>query len=248
MIAPAAYVLRVPEGRREILLGSGHYLPEEYAAHWQEFWTAGESVAEPVPAFEHSRRAPLLVFACFDEGAITHVGDGRKGSSAGTGLVRLNMRLLQPLARPITFDELVGGAPARVRTPLRRALDGGGILPPKSLGAVIDTMLRLEPSLTNRLERFSERRTERLARLTPRGRTNLALQKETLSLALKVSGIDTEEVLTWSPPDGTPTFFLEGLSKATSRRGTLIWRPGNGRGSAQKPTGGPNSPRKPCSP
>jgi hypothetical protein len=222
MIAPAAYVLRVPEGRREILLGSGHYLPDEYAAHWREFWTAGESVAEPVPSFDHSRRAPLLVFACFGDDAITHIGDGRKGSSAGTGLVRLNIRLLQPLARLIAFDELVGGAPARLRKPLRRALDNGGILPPKSLGAVIDTMLRLEPSLSDRLERFSERRAARLARLTPRGRTNLALQKETLSLALKVSGIDTEEVLTWSPPDGMPTFFLEGLPKATSREDAML--------------------------
>ena len=215
-------MLRVPEGRREILLGSGHYLPEEYAAHWQEFWTAGESVAEPVPWFDHSRRAPLIVFACFDEGMITHIGDGRKGSSAGTGLVRLNMRLLQPLARPIAFDELVSGAPARVRKPLRRALDNGGILPPKSLGAVIDTMLRLEPGLSSRLQRFSEHRKELLARLTPKGRANLAIQKETLTLALEISGIETEEVLTWSPPDGTPAFFLEGLPEATVREDAML--------------------------
>jgi hypothetical protein len=35
-------------------------LSEEYAVHWQEFWTAGESVAEPVPWFDHTRRARLV--------------------------------------------------------------------------------------------------------------------------------------------------------------------------------------------
>ena len=78
MIAPAAYVLRVPQDRREILLD------EE-----RGYYSSGVlSVAEPVPRFDHSRRAPLIVLCCFEKGAITHIADGRKGASAGTGLVR----------------------------------------------------------------------------------------------------------------------------------------------------------------
>jgi hypothetical protein len=93
MITAAAYVLKVPENRRNILLGGPFPLfsPEQAA------------VAEPVPKFDHSRRAPLIVLACFSEGAITHIASGRKGASAGTGLVRLNMRSLEPLARPIEY-------------------------------------------------------------------------------------------------------------------------------------------------
>lgn len=80
MIAAAAYVLKVPKDRREILLDpeSGPYSRDDSA------------IAQPVPQFDHSRRAPLIVFACFAEGAITHIADGRKGASSGrfSGLER----------------------------------------------------------------------------------------------------------------------------------------------------------------
>src|ERR1039458_4618474 len=109
MIAPAGYVLRVPQHRREILLDEerGYYSSGVF------------SVAEPVPRFDHSRRAPLLVFCCFVKGAITHIADGRKGASAGTGLVRLNLTSLEPLPKPVTFQTLLSRAPARVRVHLK---------------------------------------------------------------------------------------------------------------------------------
>jgi hypothetical protein len=223
MISAAAYVLKVPEGRREILLpGSAFHSAEEYAAIWHEFWTAGESVAEPVPVFDHSRRAPLIVLGSFDEGMLTHVGDGRKGASAGTGLIRLNMTELQPLARPIPFDDLVSLAPARLQKHLRRTFENGGKLPPKSLGAVIDALLALEPSLSDRLQRFSARRAELLARITPEARTNLAVQKETVTVALEIAGIETQEILSWSPSSAEPQFFLEGLPEAKVREDAAL--------------------------
>jgi hypothetical protein len=212
MIAPAAYVLPVPEERREILLD-----PEQpYYSHTER------SVAEPVPWFDHSRRAPLIVFGCFEDGAITHIADGRKGASAGTGLVRLNMTSLEPLAKPVTFAALLNQAPARLRAPVRRTLVGGGKLPPKSLGAVIDALLGLEPSLSTRLERFSDRRADLLRQLSDTGRTNLAVQKETLTVALEIAGIETEEVLEWSPVDGTTQFFLEGMPQAVNREDAML--------------------------
>ena len=148
MISAAAYILRVPESRREILLrdqgGMGFYGDEEPPA------------GEPVPRFDHSRRAPLLVLACFEDDAITHIADGRKGHSAGRGLVVLNMRAIEPLERPILFSELRDLVPIRIRTHLNRVLSSGGKLPPKSLGAVIDAVLRLQPDLAPRLARFPE--------------------------------------------------------------------------------------------
>jgi len=110
MISAAAYLLRVPENRRQILLqeeGPGRFSDEEIPA------------GEPVPRFDHSRRAPLVVFACFATNAITHIADGRKGNSAGRGLVVLNMRSIEPLDRPIRFSEL------RKRAPSRRYLGNG---------------------------------------------------------------------------------------------------------------------------
>ena len=121
MISAAAYILRVPENRRRILLrdesGRGFYSKEEPAA------------GEPVPRFDHSRRAPLVVLACFEDDSITHIADGRKGHSAGRGLVVLNMRAIEPLERPILFSELRDLVPVRIRTHLNRILSSGGKLP-----------------------------------------------------------------------------------------------------------------------
>src|ERR1700676_2339869 len=113
MMTAAAYILKLPLGRREDLL---------------DLINAGERevVAEPVPQFDHSRRAPLIVLACFDDEAITHIADGRKGASAGTGLVRLNMSSLEQLRQPIKLGEIRQRAPSRVRAHLARMLEGGG--------------------------------------------------------------------------------------------------------------------------
>jgi hypothetical protein len=213
MISAAAYVLRVPENRRRILLeeeGPGRFSDEEIPA------------GEPVPRFDHSRRAPLVVFACFDDNAITHIADGRKGNSAGRGLVVLNMRSLEPLDHPVRFSELKKRAPSRLRTHLDRIFSSGGKLPPKSLGALIDILLSIQPDLVARLGRFSQRRNEIIARLAQTSRFNLALQKETLTTALQIAGLGTEDLLNWSPETAEPRSFLEGLPHAYVREDAAI--------------------------
>jgi hypothetical protein len=203
----AAYVLNIPKERREVLLLET---------------CRTSNISEPVPRFDHSRRAPLIVFACFNDKAITHIADGRKGASAGTGLVRLNMSSLQDLRRPIRFKELVDRAPPRVRSPLTRVLTGGGKLPPKSLGATVDIVLALDPSLSPRLARFSDLRAVRLAGLTLNARANLAIQKETVSAALQIAGLGSETVLDWSPGETVPRSFLEGLPEARVREDVML--------------------------
>ncbi|MFN7610007.1 MAG: hypothetical protein ACK5QX_03575, partial [bacterium] len=86
-IAAAGYVLKVPSERREVLLNE--------AENGGSFYRSTPFVAEPVPYFDHSRRAPLVVFASFEDGKITHIADGKRGASAGTGLARLNMQDLK---------------------------------------------------------------------------------------------------------------------------------------------------------
>ena len=104
MVAASAYILKVPLDRRAIILGHAEelsYFPKA-------------AVAEPVPIFAHSRNAPLVVFASFQDEAISHIANGRKGASAGTGLVRLNMEELQALRTPISFAELKNRLPGQV--------------------------------------------------------------------------------------------------------------------------------------
>ncbi len=98
-VVAAGYILKVSSERRDVLLGEITNRPSRFGTT--------PYVAEPVPNFNHSRSAPLVVFASFKDGKITHIADGKRGASAGTGLARLNMRDLKPLSRPITFSKLV---------------------------------------------------------------------------------------------------------------------------------------------
>ena len=162
------------------------------------------------------------MFASFEDGKITHIADGKKGVSAGTGLSRLNMQDLKALARAIGFDELQAGVTARVRSHLKRVLSYGGLLPPKTLGAFVDRIVELDALVGGRLARFSERRREALRRLEPRERENLALQKETLGIALEISGISRDELLAWQPINGSQQSFLDGLPGAQVREDAML--------------------------
>ena len=214
MVAAGGYILQVPEHRRELLL--------DEAEHGESFYRPKPYVSEPVPTFDHSRRAPLAVFASFEDGLITHIADGRKGQSAGTGLVRLNLEDLQLLERPVPFDEILSGTEKRVRHHLKRRLDQGGLLPPKSLGAFVDRITELDSSIGPRLARFSARRAMALRRLEPRARENLAYQKEALGLALGIAGLPKDDLLAWQPSDGEQQSFLDGLPGAQVREDVML--------------------------
>ena len=213
-VKAGGYILRVPDHRRKLLL--------EEVEHGESFYRSTPFVSEPVPVFDHSRRAPLAVFASFEDGFITHIADGRKGQSAGTGLVRLNLEDLQPLTRPVSFDEVLSGTDRRVRHHLKRRLDEGGLLPPKSLAAFVDRITELDPTIGSRLARFSARRAQALRDLQPRARENLAYQKEALGLALEIAGLPREDLLYWQPSDRGQQSFLDGLPGAQVREDTML--------------------------
>jgi hypothetical protein len=214
MVAAGGYILRVPASRRELLL--------EEARDGGSFYRSKPFVSEPVPSFDHSRRAPLAVFASFEDGFISHIADGRKGQSAGTYLVRLNLEDLQPLKRPVAFDEFLSATDKRVRHHLKRRMEQGGILPPKSLGAFVDRITELDSSIGLRLARFSAHRARALRRLEPRARDNLAYQKEALGLALEIAGLPRDELLTWQPSDSEQQSFLDGLPGAQVREDVML--------------------------
>jgi hypothetical protein len=203
--------LNVRPDRRKTLLSSEPKYP------------GGPQAAEPVPTFNHSRRAPLVVLASFEEGLLTHVADARKGANAGTDLVRLNMKSLEALTAPIPFQVIVDTVPGRFRGPLRDVIAHGGVLPPKTLRAVVEVLSQLDRGLAQRLERMSASRARLIAELSPRERENLALQKETLSAALEIAGVGSEEVLAWTPALATERgSFLDGLPEAHVREDVML--------------------------
>lgn len=214
-IAAAGYVLRVPAARRDLLL-------TEAADSGDSYYSSKPNIAEPVPKFDHSKRAPLVVFASFENGNITHIADGKRGVSAGTGLARLNMQDVQELARPIRFRELESGVSSKVRAHLRRVLKNGGLIPPKTLGALVDRIIELDSSIAGKLARFSERRRKAIGNLKPRAAENLALQKESLGIALEICGISRDALLEWQAPVTSQQSFLDGLSGAQVREDVML--------------------------
>lgn len=214
MVAAGGYILHVPDHRRELLL--------DEAEHGESFYRSKPFVSEPVPSFDHSRRSPLAVFASFQDGFITHIADGRKGPSAGTYLVRLNLEDLQRLKCPVAFDDILATTDKRVRHHLKRRLEQGGILPPKSLGAFVDRITELDTSIGPRLARFSERRAQALRRLEPRALENLAYQKEAVGLALEIAGLPRDELLEWQSSDSNRQSFLDGLPGAQVREDAML--------------------------
>lgn len=207
MISASGYVLTVDRARADMLLD--HAAP-------------GLPVGEPVPTFPLSRRAPLLVIASFSPGMITHLANGRKGVASGTRLVRLNLHDLHELAVPINYERLLEALPAASRRPVRRRLNEGGILPPASFAAVVNALQSLAPDCAAQLARFASGRNEVLERLTRVARDALAQQKESVGLALKLSGFDTRELLDWQPGPRGPTSFLDGLPGARVREDAMV--------------------------
>lgn len=206
----SGYILNVPDERRETLLSAGG----GPIGSWG-------NAAEPVPRFQYSKRFPLVVFASFEPSFLTHIANGRKGSSAGTDLVRLNLEDLEPLKSPISYETLLDEMPKHLRPHLERVFGTGGLLPPKTLGAMVDAITKLDDTVTPRLSRYSDRRRERIGAIPPESRENLAVQKETLGIALEIAGLPKEELLAWSPTDGQRS-FLDGLPQAYVREDAMV--------------------------
>lgn len=195
------YVLNAREQRRRLLLRRA-----------RERGTFAEAVAE----FSHRRSHPLVCFVSFEDGAITHLGLGGRGRRAAEDMRRLNVRELAKLSEPVTHDALLEKIPRRFRPHVKARLDNGGLLPPGSFSAVVEAVRGLVPQSNALLDRFSERRSAALARLSPEKRRALAYQRETLATALALSRMDLRLLQTWQPETqrGEVRSFLDGLPQA----------------------------------
>jgi hypothetical protein len=182
----------------------------------------GPALAEPVPRFTHSGRAPLIVFASFKKGYIAHIADGRKGTSAGTGLVRLNLDNFEELEQLIAFKKLIAAVPAKFRSRLKTIFANGGMPPPKTMIALVEEVMKLAPDLKARLARYSSERRARIAKLTETQQSNLGVQKETLTLSLEIAGLPKDEVLDWVPGETPTPLFLEGLESGIVREDVML--------------------------
>lgn len=179
------------------------------------------SFAEPVAEFQHSRSLPLVCFV-ISARKVTHIGLGRRGIRAGTGLRRLNIDRVEKLTEPLSAQRIINRLPKCNAASVRKRLASGGLLTDKGFIAVIEIIRQLAPQASSLLERFSQARTERIQRLSPKAKDNLAQQKEAVLTALSVAGLSRNPVQEWSPPEDTPVSFLDGLPSARLREDPIV--------------------------
>jgi hypothetical protein len=180
-----------------------------------------QAFAEPVADFQHSRTAPLLCFVV-SAGKLTHLGLGRRGVRAGTGLIRLNIDKAEEISTPISVRKLLNRLPKRNASSVRKRFQSGGLLTNKGFHAVIESVRQLSPQACTLLERFSQARTERIRQLSAKARNNLAQQKEALLTALSIAGLSRDPIQEWTPSDSTPVSFLDGLSCVRLREDPMV--------------------------
>jgi hypothetical protein len=179
------------------------------------------SFAEPVADFMHSRTAPLVCFVANGR-KLTHIGLGRRGARAGTGLSRLNIDKAEALDEPLSVVKLLNRLPKRNAVSVRKRFKSGGLLTEKGFTAVVETIRKIAPQASTLLERFSQTRKERIRKLSDKAKDNLAQQKEALLTALSIAGLSRKPVQEWSPPDAPPVSFLDGLPNARLREDQMV--------------------------
>ncbi len=201
--------------------GFAVFLPKDRMTSFLECVEEGLPFAEPVADFQHSRNVPLV---CFIVSArkITHIGLGRRGNRAGTGLSRLNIDRVEKIAEPLSVQRIINRLPKRNAGSVRKRFESGGLLTDKGFAAVIEAIRQLAPQTSALLDRFSQARRERMQKLSDKTKDNLAQQKEALLTALSIAGLSREPVQEWSPPDGTPVSFLDGLPTARLREDPMV--------------------------
>lgn len=201
--------------------GFAAFLSKDRMNTFLECVAEGRPFAEPVTDFQHSRTAPLVCFVV-SAGKLTHIGLGRRGVRAGTGLSRLNIDQVERLPEPLSIRRVFSRLPKRNAASVRKRFVSGGLLTDKGFAAVIESIRQLAPQASTLLERFSQARSERIQRLSDKARDNLAQQKEAVLTALSIAGIDRSPVQEWAPKEEEPISFLDGLSSARLREDQMV--------------------------
>jgi hypothetical protein len=196
-------------------------LPKDRIATYLECVAEERAFAEPVADFQHNRTAPLVCFVV-SAGKLTHIGLGRRGVRAGTGLRRLNIEKTKKLPEPLSIRKLLNRLPKRNAASVRKRFQSGGLLTEKGSTAIVEAVRQFAPQASTLLERFSQTRTERIRRLSDRAKDNLAQQKEALLTALSIAGLSRDPVQEWAPLDEAPASFLDGLPSVRLREDPMV--------------------------
>lgn len=176
-----------------------------------------------MPEFAHSNRRPLVVFIQSATGRISHVALGKRGLTAGTDLRKLVTTDICTVQSPVEVAQIVDLSPSRFRSKIVHYMKAGGLLPPKTSEAMIESVMHLAPDLRSVLARFGEARRRRIGSLPRRALPPLASQKEAVATALTFAGISRDELDGWDVDvDHLPSSYLDGLPQARLREDQMV--------------------------
>lgn len=182
-----------------------------------------EDFAEPVADIPLSRNIPLLCLIVSEDKQITHVARAKPGRRAGTGLRRLNVTNVTHIIPPISVTSLADCISKRLQHWAMPRLLNGGFLSPKTFLAIVDALIRLAPSLSPILRRFSQERAERIGKLSRQSLDALAFQKLAVSTAVTMAGLPRDSLQEWDPgQESKPTSFLDGLPTARLHEDAMV--------------------------
>ena len=179
--------------------------------------------AEAVKSFAHSRSLPLICFIIDTNNIITHIARGQRGMRAGTDQSRLNLSDITALTTKLSTVQVIEGVPKRNTKPVKNRFENGGLLTPRAFVEVVDLIARLAPETKSTLDRFSKSTQKRLSKLSPKTLEGLAYQKQSVTTALHLAGMDRSGLSEWTlETESAPKSFLEGLPQVRLREDVMI--------------------------
>jgi hypothetical protein len=152
-----------------------------------------------------------LCFLVAAGGGISHACLINRGEMVATFKRRVRFSDIVSLGpSPLSLDEIALDMPANLFPHVRARWTRGGLVPPRTWAALVDTIKRLAPAATSEIDRLIALAREPMPAFRGRGAEILALERDALGLALMAADIDRGALLTWEEPP-SPATFLYGL-------------------------------------
>ena len=183
---------------------------------------SNESFAEPVSEFSHSRNVPLVCFIINEEGNITHIGLGKRGTRAGTDLRRLNIYEIFELEKEVSAISIADSTPTRFKSYLKSRTEVGGLIATKSFEEFLTIFLSRAKETAPILNKYCKERRIRIEQLSRSAKRTLAEQKEAILTAMNIAGINKDELQGWDFVETESSSFLDGIKDARIREDSMI--------------------------
>ncbi|WP_143269010.1 hypothetical protein [Azospirillum agricola] len=189
------------------------------------FANGGESFSESVPSFRYPGRDRLIALLSLKPGLITHIARAKRGRASATNRHRINFTQSISVP-PIAISELEAALPSALQSRMQATLQKGGLIAPKPWALVEEALSRISPATRDAIATLIPIRERVIGELSHHAREIMALEHETVAVAMRIAGFDDREReagVNWRPTTTTyPASFLDGLGAVPLREDTMI--------------------------